>query len=71
MKRNLYQVAKEYIAVIEQIEKTSDPKKLHVLEERRVDLHWAFIDILKKQGIQFKDREHATRIAYRIANGEL
>ncbi|MCG3205558.1 MAG: hypothetical protein KCHDKBKB_02280 [Elusimicrobia bacterium] len=71
MKSNLYAVAKEYVEVIDLMEKTSDPKKLQVLEERRGDLHWAFIDLLKKQGIKFKDREHATRIAYRIANGEL
>lgn len=71
MKSNLYQVAREYVEVIDLMEKTSDPKKLQVLEERRVDLHWAFIELLKKQGIKFKDREHATRIAYRITNGEL
>lgn len=71
MKRNLHDVAKEYIAVIEKIEKTTDPKKLQALEEKRVALHWEFIDLLKSQGIKFKDREHATRIAIRIANGEL
>ena len=71
MKENLYRAAKEYIEVIDWMEKTSDPKKLQVLEERRSELHWAFIDLLKKQGIKFKDREHATRIAYRIANEEL
>jgi len=60
-----------YIAVIEKIEKTSDPAKLQVLEEQRVELHWDFIEVLKKQGIAFKDREHATRIALRIAKGEL
>lgn len=71
MKRNLHDVAKEYVAVIEKIEKTTDLKKLQVLEEKRVDLHWEFIDMLKSQGIKFKDRDHATRIAIRIANGEL
>ena len=71
MKGNLYRVAKEYIDLIEKIEKTSDPEKLQLLEERRSKLHWTFIDMLKKQGIKFKDREHATRIAYRIANGEI
>jgi len=71
MKENLYHVAKEYVGVIDLMEKTSDPKKLQVLEERRIELHWVFIDMLKKQGIRFKDRDHATRIAYRIANGEL
>ena len=71
MKENLYQAAKEYVEVIEKIEKTRDPKKLQILEEKRVELHWKFIDMLKKQGIEFKDRDHATRIAIRIAHGEL
>ena len=71
MKNNLYEVAKKYIEVIEKIEKTINPKELQILEEKRVDLHWKFIDLLKTQGIKFKDREHATRIAIRIANGEL
>ena len=71
MKENLYQAAKKYVEVIEQIEKTTNPKELQTLEEKRVELHWKFIDMLKNQGIQFKDRDHATRIAVRIANGEL
>ncbi len=71
MKETLYQAAKEYVDVMEKIEKTSDPKKLQLLEEKRVELHWKFIDILKSQGIKFKDRDHATRIAIKIANGEL
>lgn len=71
MKRNLYHVAKEYAEVIEKIERTSDPDKLQDLEEKRVELHWIFIEMLKKQGIKFKDRDHATRIALRIAKGEL
>ena len=71
MKENLYHAAKEYVEVIEKIEKTTDPKKLQILEEKRVELHWKFIDRPKKQGIEFKDRDHATRIAIRIAHGEL
>jgi len=71
MKENLYQLARKYIAVIEQIEETSDAKKLQNLEEKRVDLHWKFIEALKKQGIKYKDREHVTRIAFRIAKQEL
>lgn len=47
MKENLYQAAKEYVEVIEKIEKTTDPKKLQSLEEKRVELHWKFIDVLK------------------------
>ena len=40
MKENLYHAAKEYVEVIEKIEKTKDPKKLQILEEKRVELHW-------------------------------
>lgn len=57
--------------VIEKIERTTNPKGLQLLEEKRVELHWKFIDLLKAQGIKFKDRDHATRIAIRIANKEL
>lgn len=71
MRNNLYRAAKEYVEVIEKIEKTSDRKMLQLLEEKRIELHWKFIDLLKKQGIKFKDRDHATRIAIRIANREL
>jgi len=71
VKENLWQVAKKYVEVIETIEKTTDPKELRRLEEKRIELHWKFIDMLTKQGIQFKDRDHATRIAIKIANGDL
>lgn len=71
MKSSLYHAAKGYVDVIEKIERTSDPKKLQLLEEQRIELHWKFIDLLKAQGIKFKDRDHATRIAIRIAHGEL
>ncbi|OGX06487.1 MAG: hypothetical protein A3G87_07775 [Omnitrophica bacterium RIFCSPLOWO2_12_FULL_50_11] len=71
MKANLYHAAKKYVEVIKKIEKTPDPKELRLLEEKRVELHWKFIDVLKRQGIAFKDRDHATRIAVRIAHGEL
>ena len=71
MKENLYHAAKKYVEIIEKIEKTTYAKELQRLEEQRVDLHWKFIDLLKSQGIKFKDRDHATRIAIRIANGEL
>jgi len=39
MKETLLNLAQKYIAVIEKIEKTSDPKKLQKSEEKRVDLH--------------------------------
>lgn len=71
MKDTLFEVAKEYVGIIEKMEKTSDPAKLQSLEEKRAEWHWKFIDLLKAQGIKFKDREHATRIAIRITNGEL
>ena len=71
MSENLYQLAKEYVALLEKLEKTKDSNKTQYLEEKRVELHGRFMDMLKKQGIQFKDRDHATRIAYRIANEEL
>lgn len=35
MKENLYQAAKEYVEVIEKIERTKDPKRLQRLEEER------------------------------------
>ena len=71
MTNNLHYAAKKYVEVIEKIERTTDPENLQELEEKRADLHWKFIDLLKKQGIKYKDREHATRIAVRIAHGEL
>ena len=71
MEETLYELAKKYVGVIEKIEKTIDEKKLQSLEEERVELHGKFMDLLKAQGIKFQDRDHATRIAIRIANGEL
>ena len=61
MAENLYQLAKEYVGFIEKIERTSDPDRIQSLEEKRGDLHWKFMDLLKKQGIKFKDRDHAVR----------
>ncbi len=63
MEKNLYQIAVEYVKVIEKIENTHDVKKLQILEEQRVDLHWQFIELLKQQGIKYKDRDHATSIS--------
>ena len=71
MAKNLYHIANEYVKILEKIETTSDLKKLQNLEEQRVDLHWQFMELLKQQGIKFKDRDHATRIAIRIAKEEL
>ena len=71
MAKNLYHIANEYVKILEKIEITSDLKKLQNLEEQRVDLHWQFMELLKQQGIKYKDRDHATRIAIRIAKEEL
>jgi hypothetical protein len=71
MEESLFELANDYVSVIEKMEKTRDPRQLQILEERRAEVHWMFLDALKSQGIKFKDRDHATRIAYRIVNGEL
>jgi hypothetical protein len=71
MAKNLYQIASEYVKIIETIESINDTRKLQDLEEQRVKLHWQFIELLKQQGIKYKDRDHATRIAIRIAKDEL
>ena len=71
MNGSLYQLAREYVVLLEKIEKTKDPNRIQDLEEKRIALHGQFMDMLKKQGIKFKDRDHATRIAYRIVNEEL
>lgn len=70
MKKTLKDTAKEYIAVIQKIEQTSNPYMLQRMEEQRGELHWQFIDLLKEQGIECTDRDHATRIAYKIAKEE-
>jgi hypothetical protein len=59
------------IAVIEAIEQTTDAKKLQALEEKRFQLHGIWMDLLKEQGIAYRDREHATKIAIKVARGEL
>ena len=71
MAKNLYQTAMEYVKILEKIESTNDTRKLQNLEEKRVDIHWQFMELLKQQGIKYKDRNHATRIAIRIAREEL
>ena len=62
----LFDLAKRYVDVIEAIEKTRSPTKLLLLEEKRADLHWEFMDMLKAHGIAFRDLDHATRIAIQI-----
>jgi hypothetical protein len=60
MSKNLFQIATEYVRILEKIETTNDTRKLQNLME-----------LLKQQGIKYKDRDHATRIAIRIAKQEL
>lgn len=71
MKQNLFELATAYVRVIEEIERTSDPQRLKELEEKRVICHHQFADALKSAGIRYADREHVTRIAFRIAKEEL
>ena len=71
MKPNLYDLAVAYIRLVERIERTSDRTELQKLEEQRVEAHNAFADALKMAGIRYKDRDHVTRIALRIAKEEL
>ena len=65
----LYNVAKRYLAIIEFMEQTSDRQHLADLEEQRVLWHNRLLDILRREGIPFKDREHVTRIALYIVRG--
>ena len=71
MNPTLFDLASAYIKLIDRIERTSDPKELRELEEQRVICHNEFADALKAVGIRYKDRDHVTRIAYRIAKEEL
>ena len=71
MKRALFDLAVAYVRIIEQIERTADPAQLRELEEERVIRHNRFADALKAEGIRYKDRDHVTRIAFRIAKQEL
>jgi hypothetical protein len=69
-KHRLYNVAKRYVGIIEQIERTRDAKRLMVLEEERVLWHNRLLEILKREGIPFKDREQVTKLAYHITRNE-
>ncbi len=71
MKLNLYDLAVVYVKLIERIERTSDRAELQKLEEQRGEAHNSFADALKAAGIKYKDRDHVTRIALRIAKEEL
>lgn len=71
VKQSLFELAVAYVKLIERIERTADPERLHELEEERVIRHNQFADALKTAGIHYKDREHVTRLAFRIAKEEL
>jgi len=71
MRATLFELAQAYVTVIERIEQTDDPQALRDLEERRVTAHNRFAEALCEAGIRFKDRDHVTRIAFRIAREEL
>jgi hypothetical protein len=71
IRATLFELACAYVKVIERIERTRDPKELQELEEQRVVCHNRFADALRAAGIRYKDREHVTRIALRIAKEEL
>jgi len=70
-KDSLYNVAKRYVEIIEALEKTDDEDRLLNLEEQRAIWHNRLMDKLKEEGLPFKDRDHVTRIAYRIVEREL
>jgi hypothetical protein len=66
-----YNVAGRYIRTIEAIEIERDKERLAELEEERALWHDRMIARLKREGILFKDRDHVTRIAYRIVKNEV
>jgi len=68
-KSKLYNIAKRYIEIIEQMEQTADAQGLADLEEERVIWHNKLLRILKREGISFKDRENVTRLAYHLVRG--
>jgi hypothetical protein len=47
MKSNLYDLAVDYVRLIERIERTNDRFELQELEEQRTQAHNAFADALK------------------------
>ena len=61
-----YNVAKRYVAIIDAMEKKHEPERLLELEEQRVIWHNKLLELIKREGIRFKDREHVTALAYRL-----
>jgi hypothetical protein len=66
-RETLYNVAKHYVEIIERLERTRDKTILVDLEEDRVIWHNKLIQILRREGIPYGDRDHVTRLAYMIA----
>ena len=69
-KSKLYNVARRYIAIIEQLERTTDAQRIADLDEERVIWHNELLKILKREGIPSKDRESVTRLAYPVVRGD-
>ncbi len=51
------------------MERTHNANALRDLEEERVIWHNRLLEILNREGIKFKDREHVTALALRIVKG--
>jgi hypothetical protein len=68
---SLYNVARQYLEIIESLENERNKDQRVNLEEERVLWHNRLIELLQGEGILFKDREHVTCIAYRIIRDEL
>jgi hypothetical protein len=68
-KSKLYNIARRYVEIIEQMEQTADAQRLADLEEERVIWHNRLLRILKREGISFRDRESVTRLAYHLIRG--
>lgn len=71
MKPTIFELASNYVKIIERMERTSDARQLQELEEQRGVCHNRFADALNAAGIRYKDRDHVARIAFRIAREEL
>ena len=68
---SLREIARQYIGIIDAMEKTRDKLELISLEEKRIIWHNRFIEKLRKDGVPYRDREDVTRIAYKLAGEEL
>lgn len=64
---NLKMICQQYCAIIQHIERTSDPRVLERLEEQRIEWHNFVLDAFEEHGIHYEDRWDVTRIAWEIA----